>query len=129
MNYKIIGIGKTRIVYDLDNGYVVKIAHSKKGLTSNRTEFQLYNRCSSRLRRHLCPVIEYGDGWVVMKKMHRMESLTEEYETKLLRLRRRFLNEGIVARSLRSKNLAVSRDNNRIIVIDYGSFRYDGDRH
>ncbi|UVI28641.1 hypothetical protein [Paenibacillus spongiae] len=124
LKYTVIGSGKTRIVYDLENGYVVKVALSKKGLTSNQKELHLYNRCSRRLRKHLCPVIEYGNGWIIMKKISRIEKLTEEYEKKLPRLRKKFLKEGIEARSLRSKNLAISSDN-RIIVIDYGSFRYD----
>lgn len=123
LNYKILGYGNTRIVYDLENGYVVKVAISRQGLTSNQTEFNLYNRCSTRLGKYLCPVIGHGDGWLIMKKMLRMVSLTEEYEKKLPRLRRRFRKEGIEARSLRSKNLAIS-DDNRIIVIDYGSFKY-----
>ncbi|MFD0710672.1 hypothetical protein [Paenibacillus sp. GCM10027626] len=126
LNYKMIGSGKTRIVYDLGNGYVVKVALSKRGLTSNWKEYDLYNRCSSKLRKHLCPVIEYGKGWIIMKNVKRMAALTEKYERKLPRLRRRFSREGITARSLRSKNLALSKADKRIIVIDYGSFRYDG---
>lgn len=123
--YKVIGSGKTRIVYDLGNGYVVKIAISKRGIHSNETEYMLYNQCSSRLRRYLCPVIEYGDGWIIMEKRDRILYLTENDEKKLPKLRKRFLKEGIEARSLRSKNLALAKDNKRLIVIDYGSFRYD----
>jgi hypothetical protein len=121
LKYKILGYGKTRIVYDLENGYVLKVAISIRGLESNEIEFHLYNGYSAKIRKYLCPVIDSGDGWIIMQKMQQMLALTEEYEKKLPRIRRRFKKEGVIARSLRSKNLAVS--NNRIIVIDYGSFR------
>lgn len=124
-NYELLGSGKTRIVYDLDNGYVVKIAISTMGLTSNQREVHLYTYCSPRLRKNLCPVIAYGDGWIIMKKMRRLTTLSDEHKEKLPWLRKQFLKERIEARSLRSKNLAISSKNNRIIVIDYGSFRYE----
>src|SRR5690554_5599746 len=58
--YRVIGSGLTRIVYDLDNGYVVKIAISKRGLMSNEREYDVYSHCSRRLRRYLCPILELG---------------------------------------------------------------------
>jgi len=121
LNYQILGSGKTRIVYDLDNGYVLKVAISKRGLKSNQTEFHLYNGYSDRIRKYLCPVIESGEGWIIMKKMNRMVELTERYKDKLPRIKRKFKRAGVTARSLRSKNLAVYR--HRIKVIDYGSFK------
>lgn len=120
--YQVIGSGLTRIVYDLGNGYVVKIAISRRGLESNKREDDVYSRCSSSTRAYLCPVLEYGYGWVIMKKIIRCEILTEQDDVTLQKLRRRFLKEKIIARSLRSKNLA--RLSNRLIVIDYGSFRF-----
>jgi hypothetical protein len=120
-NYQILGSGKTRIVYDLGNGYVLKVAISKRGLKSNQTESHLYNGYSARLRKYLCPVVESGEGWIIMKKMNRLLELTERYERKLPRIKRKFKKAGVKARSLRSKNLAVYR--HRLMVIDYGSFK------
>ncbi len=122
LRYEVIGSGKTRIVYDLGNGYVVKIAISKRGLKSNDREYDVYTHCSRRMRRFLCPIVEFGHGWLIMKKLKRVVLLTELDDNTLLKLKRRFLKEKVVARSLRSKNFAMSR--NRLIFIDYGSFRF-----
>lgn len=124
LDYEGLGSGKTRIVYALNKKYVLKVAINKRGLKSNKTEHEIYQLSSSRLKRHLCPVIDYGDGWLIMERMQRVVSLTDEIENKLPRLRRKFKKEGIVTRSLRSKNLSISNHKNRIVVIDYGSFRY-----
>lgn len=122
LRYEVLGSGKTRIVYDLGDGYVVKIAISRRGLKSNKREFDVYSHCSRRIRRYLCPIEEYGHGWVIMKKLKRSVILTELDDITLLKLKRRFLKEKVIARSLRSKNFA--RSKHRLIFIDYGSFRF-----
>ncbi|GGG13559.1 hypothetical protein [Paenibacillus abyssi] len=122
LRYKILGSGKTRIVYDLKNGYVLKIAISRRGLRSNQREYDIYTRCSRRMRRYLCPVMEHGHGWIIMKKLKRRAVLSDKDEMTLSKIRNRFLKEKIVARSLREKNLA--RYKKRFVVIDYGSFRF-----
>lgn len=121
--YKIVGSGRHRIVYDLRNGYVIKVAISRRGLKNNKTEFKLYTRCSSNLRKYLCPVAEYGYGWVVMKRMKPLDGLNEEYDKKLSRIKRKFLRKGIDPHDLKCENLAYSKHIKRIIVIDYGGFR------
>lgn len=40
---KRISSGRTRIVYDLGNGYILKVPKNKAGASSNRTEFLLFN--------------------------------------------------------------------------------------
>jgi hypothetical protein len=44
-NHKLnrLGAGSSRIVYDLSNGYVVKVAKNKKGYFQNETEVELSN--------------------------------------------------------------------------------------
>ena len=67
--YKMIGHGFNRIVYDLDNGYILKIALSYVGLIGNANEAYLYNNCNEEVKKYLCPVKEFGSGWIIMKKM------------------------------------------------------------
>lgn len=122
LDYEVIGSGKTRIVYDLRNGFVAKVAISKRGLKSNKRESDIYLHCSRRMRRFLCPIVEYGHGWVIMKKQKRGVILTEQDDITLMNMKKRFLKEKVVARSLRSKNFA--RSKHRLIFIDYGSFRF-----
>lgn len=39
--YRCIGSGSGRRVFDLENGYVVKVAKNKKGIAQNEAEFQI----------------------------------------------------------------------------------------
>lgn len=40
-NYKRIGSGSGRRVYDLENGYVIKVAKNRKGIAQNEVEYQV----------------------------------------------------------------------------------------
>ncbi|GGG13848.1 hypothetical protein [Paenibacillus abyssi] len=119
--YKLLGSGKSRIVYDLLNGYVLKIPITKDGLQCNQMEYDIYAHCSSKLRKYLCPVMEHGDGWIIMKKMIQRVNLTEDDEDKLLKMKKRFSQEQVLIFSLKAKNLRLYKD--RIIIIDYGNFQ------
>ncbi|PLS18766.1 hypothetical protein CVD28_06525 [Bacillus sp. M6-12] len=68
LNYKLIGSGRGRIVFDLYNEYVLKIAISHRGIKSNLREIDIYMHCPDDLRKHLCPVVDFGVGWIIMKK-------------------------------------------------------------
>lgn len=48
--YKIIGHGFNRVVYDLNNGYILKIALSQVGLISNANEAYIYNNCNEEVK-------------------------------------------------------------------------------
>ncbi|MDQ0856702.1 hypothetical protein [Bacillus sp. V2I10] len=66
--YKYIGNGRSRIVFDLDNGFVLKIAISYKGLKGNEGEFNYYSNIPDDIRKHLCPVEGFGHGWIYYEK-------------------------------------------------------------
>ena len=119
--YKLIGNGLNRIVYDLDNGYVLKIAFSEIGLISNGQEFSLYHSAHPDIKQYLCPVKEKGQGWIVMKKMERKAPINLENLQKLSTLTMKFLLRGIIPVDLRLANIALSHDN-EMVVIDYGLF-------
>lgn len=40
-NYKCIGSGSGRRVYDLENGYVIKVAKNRKGIAQNEAEYEI----------------------------------------------------------------------------------------
>lgn len=119
--YKIIGNGLNRMVYDLGNGYVLKIALSKIGLISNTKEFNLFHNSDLEIQQYLCPVIEMGQGWIVMKKMNRNVPMKLVNLQKLIELRKKFLRYRILPVDLRLGNVALTQDNH-MIVIDYGLF-------
>jgi hypothetical protein len=62
LKHEMIGNGRNRIVYDLNNRYVLKIAITKWGIQNNKTEFKIYKHCPVGLREHLCLVKEAGHG-------------------------------------------------------------------
>jgi hypothetical protein len=122
--YEMIGHGFNRIVYDLNNGYILKIALSEMGLIGNENEAYLYKNCHKEVQKYLCPVKEYGSGWIIMKKMDSKVPLAIPEITKLIELEFKFLRYGIMPVDLRLANVAFSEDN-EMVVIDYGLFTLD----
>ncbi|MCP3764745.1 hypothetical protein NLX67_20640 [Domibacillus sp. A3M-37] len=122
--YKLIGHGDNRVVYDLNNGYVLKIALSEVGLIGNANEAYLYNNCNEEVQKYLCPVKEFGSGWIIMKKMDINVPLTIMKYKKLIELELECLRYDIIPIDLRLANVAFSEDN-EMVIIDYGLFIMD----
>ena len=120
LNYKFIGAGWNRIVYDLQNGYVLKVAIRDCGFLSNEREYHLYTHGPPRLRKHLCPVKKYGHGWIIMEKVDLKPPINQSFNKKLIKT---FLRAGIEPHDLKVANLGLSKKG-KIIVIDYGNFKY-----
>lgn len=118
--YKIIGYGWHRIVYDLNNGYVLKVAISDHGLKSNETEYKIYTNCPYELRQYLCPIKKLGYGWLIMMKME-YDVSKERYIEEISRLKNKFQVAGIIPYDLKSLNVKQSKEG-KITIIDYGDF-------
>lgn len=122
--YKMVGHGFNRVVFDLNNGYILKIALSEVGLISTANEAYIYNNCNEEVKKYLCPVKEYGTGWIIMKKMDiNMARAIMEYP-KLIKLELKFLKYGIIPIDLRFANVGFT-ENDEMVVIDYGLFTMD----
>lgn len=127
---KIIGSGAKRIVYDLGNNTVLKVAKSKKGIRNNEMEVAIYKSSPYPIKKHLGQIIKYGDTWVIMKKYSRRFPKSKKYRSIFMRMQTRFKKYGIIPDDLVSrrdgkpnlKNLRLNQ-NKDIIVIDYGDFR------
>lgn len=65
--YKYIGSGSARKVYDLNNGFVLKIARNIKGIAQNEAEFLIFNESKLDL---LARVYFVSDDYkyLIMKK-------------------------------------------------------------
>ncbi|MBP1967570.1 hypothetical protein [Paenibacillus aceris] len=132
LSYEEIGSGERRIVFDLKNGLVLKVAVSKTGIKNNKNEAEIYKKFKSSLRSHLAKVIDYGHGWIIMEKIDQQVSQNDENREKVLILRKKFLRRGMRARDIidpsskepKWNNIRYREKDNLIIVIDYGPFRY-----
>ena len=47
--YKYIGSGSSRDVFDLENGYVIKVAKNKAGIAQNKAEYKISDNDNSDL--------------------------------------------------------------------------------
>lgn len=71
--YRYIGVGSAREVYDLDNGFVIKIARNIRGIAQNKAEFLISNDDNSFL---LAKVYFISDDYryLIMKKANNIKS-------------------------------------------------------
>ncbi|MGE7903249.1 hypothetical protein ACQKNS_02415 [Peribacillus sp. NPDC094092] len=124
LKYTIIGHGFNRVVYDLNNGYILKVAFSEVGLISNANEAYIYNNCNVEVKKYLCPVKEHGTGWIIMKKVDTRVPLAIKEYAKLIKLELKFLRYGIIPIDLRLDNVGYN-ENDEMVVTDYGLFTLD----
>ena len=72
--YVYIGSGSSREVYDLENGYVVKVAKNKAGIEQNRAEYYISANDSSGI---FAKVIEASSdyGLLIMRKAKKIKDI------------------------------------------------------
>ena len=76
--YPFIGRGSARTVYDLQNGYVAKVARNRKGIAQNKAEYSIFQREGSYM---LAPIsYMYDDYYVII--MQKAEPLFSKRELK-----------------------------------------------
>jgi hypothetical protein len=128
LKYQMIGAGKHRVVYDLNNGFVLKVVISLRGIQCNSTEVQFYTQSPDDIKKYLCPVKEYGHGWIIMQKVDKIPK-TKKIDKMLTQIENKFKEMGIKPMDLRrkngeprTKNLALSAEGD-LIIIDYGNFK------
>lgn len=117
--YRSLGHGFYRLVYDLGNGYVLKVAISSSGMRCNELEYRLYASCTKHIKQHLCPVAGFGHGWIIMKKM-KVAGTGKHLKLKVLS--KKFRKAGILPYDMKRANSAMYEG--RIVVIDYGNFMW-----
>ncbi|KAF0820807.1 hypothetical protein KIS4809_0334 [Bacillus sp. ZZV12-4809] len=121
LRYRFLGHGYTRIVFDMGNNYVLKVAISDLGLKSNKTEFEIFTNSPPDIKKHLCPVLQYGHGWIIMKKISAKVPSNKQFDNQILQLQNKFISHGIIPNDFKKANLALSKKQT-LTVIDYGSF-------
>jgi hypothetical protein len=121
LRYRFLGRGYNRIVYDMGNNYVLKVSISNHGLKSNKTEFEIFTNSPPDIKRHLCPVLQYGHAWIIMEKFSAKVPANNQSDNQILQLQNKFRSHGIIPNDFRKENLALSEEQ-ILIVIDYGNF-------
>ena len=74
-NYRYIGSGSGREVYDLHNGYVVKIAKNIKGLAQNEVERYISYNADSDLLANVI-YISYDLKYLIMEKADKVKHMS-----------------------------------------------------
>lgn len=75
-NYKRIGSGSGRRVYDLENGYVIKVAKNRKGIAQNEVEYQI----AMTERTHLFAKVTHVTEDYMLLIMEKAERLNSFYD-------------------------------------------------
>jgi len=74
--YKYIGSGSSRDVFDLENGYVVKMARNFAGIAQNKAEYNISNYSDSNL---FAKVIKVSNdfNFLIMEKADKIYNISE----------------------------------------------------
>lgn len=67
-DYKFLGQGASRIVYAINDAYVVKLSKNRTGKYQCRTEYYIYNNIDKKYKKYFCPIVWYKEGMIVMKR-------------------------------------------------------------
>lgn len=130
--YKLLGEGGGRLIYGLDDRYVIKLSKSDGGDEQCEQEYYIYNDIEENLKRYLCPVIWYKDDMLIMRKAIPLAKNRKEKSKNVFK----FLNVGINdTLYLNTMKLIEAYDllygdikslsswgmiDNQIVLIDYG---------
>lgn len=75
-SYRLLGAGSGRNVFDLDNGYVVKVAKNRKGLVQNKAEYQIAATNHSRIFARIVAISD-DSIYLIMEKAEKVYSIAE----------------------------------------------------
>ena len=72
--YRYIGSGSGREVYDLENGYVIKVARNKAGIAQNKAEYKISSNDKSNL---FAKVVQASNDFnlLVMQKADKINNI------------------------------------------------------
>lgn len=74
--YRFIGSGSGRRVFDMGNGYVVKVAKNKKGIAQNEVEYQIASEDHSELFAKI-PKVSKDFSLLIMEKADRLRNFSD----------------------------------------------------
>jgi hypothetical protein len=66
--FQYLGEGAGRIVYALNDQYVIKLSKSKGGDLQCEKEYYIYQHTPTIMKKYLCPIVWYRDDMLIMKR-------------------------------------------------------------
>ena len=135
--YRNIGSGSSRNVFDLDNGYVIKVAKNKAGIAQNESEYNISKRDNSGL---FAKVIEVSNNFefLIMEKADRVYYISDVLEYFKVESKKQLVNLKELQEIKRKYNLLFGdlkkksswgMINGKPVIIDYGFTREVHDRY
>ncbi len=126
--YSLIGYGTGRVVYDLGNGYVVKVAKNKKGIAQNKAENQIYSMNDTEYFAKILAVSE-DFRFLIMEKAERISSISVVWRHFQVRNNRELFRLSIFQKFVTQYHLIMGDlyrrsswgiVNGKLVIIDYG---------
>ena len=135
--YKYIGSGSSRDVFDLENGYVIKVAKNRAGIAQNKAEYKISDNDNSDL---LAKVVQVSNdfGLLIMEKSDTIYNISYVLKYFNVRDKRELLNSKELQKIKRNYNLVLGdferksnwgMINGRPVIIDYGFTREVRERY
>jgi predicted transcriptional regulator len=127
-NYTSLGSGSGRQVYDLDNGYVVKVARNRKGIAQNKVEQYISSRSNTLI---LAKVMQTSEDFslLIMEKAQKITNISDVWNYFHVKsnkelLKQKELKELYTKYHLLTPDLCRAcswgRIHNSMVIIDYG---------
>ena len=126
--YKYIGAGSSREVFDLSNGYVIKVAKNKAGIEQNKVEYKISNDDNFDIFAKVIYAIS-NYKYLIMKKAKKVKSINYVWRYFDVYDRDDFYNLYVI-RSVKHKYNLVLNDlarvsswgiiDGKLQIIDYG---------
>ncbi len=129
--YQLIGSGSGRYVFDLDNGYVVKMAKNKKGFVQNKAEHQISVADHSKIFAKIVAVSE-DYQYLIMERAQSVVSMAQIWDFYHVRNNRELFRLEDIRNVIRKNNLLtpdLRRRNSwgmikgKPVIIDFGFTR------
>ena len=135
--YRQIGSGSSRDVFDLDNGYVIKVAKNRAGIAQNESECNISDLDNSDL---FAKVIEVSNNFefLIMEKADKIYYMSDVLKYFKVRSKRQLFKLKQLQNIKRNYNLLLAdlerksswgMINGRPVIIDYGFTREVKERY